>query len=226
MTKALQISSSDLFENPTPRVPIVLCLDCSSSMDGEPINELRQGVEHFFRDVYDDEIARYSAEIAVVTFGIDVRCVAEFGPVNERPHFPLIAAGRTPIGQAVEMALRKLQDRKQHYKNAGVDYYQPWLVLMTDGHPTDNTDDAVGRTRFAVKSNQLSIFPIGIGPHANMETLQQFSPTRPPLRLKGLAFHEFFEWLSQSIQQVSASTPGETVKLDVEGIKAWGEVPT
>ena len=35
----------DLVNNPTPRVPVCLCLDVSGSMSGPPIDELNQGVK-------------------------------------------------------------------------------------------------------------------------------------------------------------------------------------
>ena len=57
-----------------------------------------------------------------------------------------------------------------------------------------------------------------------MGVLAQFSPKRPPLKLQGLKFREFFAWLSKSVSKTSQSTPGESVKLDVDGIKGWGEL--
>ena len=75
-----------------------------------------------------------------------------------------------------------------------------------------------------VNQKKLTVFPIGIGPKADMGVLAQFSPKRPPLKLQGLKFREFFAWLSKSVSKTSQSTPGESVKLDVEGIKGWGEL--
>lgn len=75
-----------------------------------------------------------------------------------------------------------------------------------------------------VNSRKLTVFPIGIGSYADMGTLAKFSPNRSPLKLQGLKFKEFFEWLSKSVSKTSQSTPGENIKLDVEGIKGWGEL--
>ena len=223
MANELVLQTEDLIENPTPRVPITLCLDTSYSMSGKPISELREGAALFYKSVFDDEIARYSAEISIVTFGNGgVQRVADFGPVERIPKMPLVAGGNTPMGKAVCDALDILEKRKQEYQTTGVDYYQPWLVLMTDGKPTDDVNEAIKRVVSMVNQKKLTVFPIGIGAAADMETLGQFSPTRSPLRLQGLKFREFFEWLSASVQRVSASTPGEEVQLDEDGIKGWG----
>ena len=76
----------------------------------------------------------------------------------------------------------------------------------------------------SANNKKLTIFPIGIGNSADMNVLKRFSPKRDPLKLKGLNFKEFFEWLSKSVSRVSQSTPGETVQLDLGGIKGWGEL--
>ena len=221
----LVINDTDLIENPTPRVPVVLCLDTSWSMSGPPIEELAEGVNLFYQSIFDDEFARYSVEICVVTFGNDgVQRVAEFGPVERPPDLRFYAEGTTPMGEAVSVSLDNLEERKQQYKVLGVDYFQPWLVLMTDGAPTDNIDEAVERVTILLKQKKLSVFPVGIGKEADMDVLAKFSPGRDPLRLRGLEFRNFFEWLGKSVQKVSASAPGQRVTLDFQGIKGWAEV--
>ena len=218
----------DLIDNPTPRVPVSLCLDCSGSMTGSPIEELNRGVQAFYNEINQDEIARYSAEINIVTFG-PAQIEADFQTIDMRPNPPIMrASGNTPMGEAVKLSLDSLENRKRQYRDNGVDYYQPWLVLMSDGAPyggsTTVLEEQIQRTCSLVKEKKLTVFAIGVGKQADMATLNRFSPNRTALRLQGLNFSQFFEWLSKSVSRVSQSTPGDTVKLDVEGIKGWADL--
>ncbi len=219
----LTLNQKDLIDNPTPRVPVCLVLDCSGSMTGDPIQELRDGVERFINEVADNEYAKDSAEICLVTFGGGVQCLLDFENVERQSdNIPLFAAsGGTPMDQAVNMALDKLEERKKDYKDSGVEYYQPWMVLMTDGQPTEPIEDSTSRTQNLVNNKLLTVFPIGIGNEADMNELARYSPKRNPLKLKGLCFSEFFEWLSKSVEKVSQSIPGDKIDLDLEGIKEW-----
>lgn len=229
MTSNMLLRMKDLVNNPTARVPVCLCLDVSGSMFGDPISELNRGVRLFYEAIKNDEVAMYSAEICVVTFGgYAAECLEDFASLELQPNPPILRAeGITPMGEAVNLALDLLEERKKEYQDKGVDYYQPWLVLMTDGEPNGSDEElsrAIKRTVDLVTSRKLTVFPIGIGTTADMGILEKFSPDRVPLKLKGLKFQEFFSWLSKSVSKTSQSIPGENVTLDVEGIKGWGEL--
>lgn len=228
MDNNLLVRLEDLVNNPTARVPVCLCLDTSGSMEGMPIDELNEGVRLFYEAIREDETALYSAEVSIVTFGGDAQCVVDFASLEVQPNVPMLTAnGMTPMGEAVNMSLDLLERRKNEYKDRGVDYYQPWLVLMTDGAPNGDSAElsrAINRTVDLINQKKLTVFPVGIGSDADMDVLAQFSPKRSPLKLRGLKLREFFAWLSKSVSKTSQSIPGESVKLDVEGIKGWGEL--
>lgn len=219
----------DLINNPTPRIPVCLCLDASASMQGARITELNAGVKQFYSAILEDETARYSAEICIVTFGPDgVKCHTQFSSMDMQPDPPVLEAdGWTPMGEALNMGLDMLEERKREYQVRGVDYYQPWLVLMTDGVANGSESElsrAIQRANSMEQNRKLTIFPIGIGEDADMKTLAQVSTKRTPLKLKGLKFAEFFAWLSQSVARTSQSVPGESVPLDMNGIRGWAEI--
>jgi uncharacterized protein YegL len=239
MSTDLVLRREDLVHNPTPRLPICLVLDCSPSMSGEtrygssveqtnprPIDELNSGIELFFNSIKEDEIAQFSAEICLVAFSGVAEKVLDFDNIAriEPPVLQLeMSKGGTSIGTAVNLAIELLEERKSEYQEVGVDFYEPWLVLMTDGHPTDDShnDSSINVSKLVLES-RLQVFPIGIGHGVDMDVLKLFSPKRDPLRLKGLRFREFFEWLSKSVSNTSQSIPGEEIPLDIEGIKGWG----
>ncbi len=224
MSNEYILRQEELVENPTARIPICLVLDVSGSMEGDPINELQEGFNVFMNTIQSDEVAKYAAEICVVTFGGAVEKKLDFASI-ERQETPILSTeGLTPMGEAVVLAINLLDARKREYKSAGVDYFQPWLVLMSDGESTDDISLAEKKVNELTSRKQLTVFPIGIGMSANLRELARLSGGRPPLRLKGLNFKEFFVWLSQSVSRVSQSTPGEKVELDLAGIQAWGTI--
>ena len=62
-------------DNPEPRCPVVLLLDVSGSMAGRPINELNQGLQDFASVLKTDRLAALRVEVAVITFGGQVRAL-------------------------------------------------------------------------------------------------------------------------------------------------------
>jgi uncharacterized protein YegL len=199
----------ELTTNPSARVPICLALDVSSSMRGSKLDELNRALALFYQSIHEDEVAQSSAEIAIVTFGDRVSKVLDFASIERQipPH--LHAQGNTPMGQAVNLSLDLLEQAKRMYSELGVDYFQPWLVLMTDGAPTDEISRAVQRCTTMVQNRKLTVFPIAIGADANLAQMAAFSPNIAPLRIESGQLRQFFSWLSKSIATVSLSNPGD-----------------
>lgn len=232
-TNALVIRQRALIENPDPRVPICLVLDASGSMSTPTpsgktrLKELNEGLDQFLRELLDDTNARRSAEVCIIAFSNDAELIRDFAPLTPDHLGTEVAScgGGTSLGSGLKLALELLDRRKTEYQNAGVDYYQPWLVVITDGEPTDQThlEAAVDITK-RVQGKKLSVFPIAVGDVSDLSQLALISPSRPPIRLKGTKFRELFEWLSKSVARVSSSIPGESVPLDKKGIDAWGEL--
>lgn len=218
----------DLVDNPTPRVPVALCLDISGSMAGEPIAELNAGVQQYLAEMQSDDLTLYSSETAVVTFADQAVCAADFNTADHLQVPTLEADGMTRMGEGLTLALDLLEQRKDQYKSTGVDYYQPILVVMSDGKPNGSRsvlEDAVTRIRQHVDARRLTVVAVGLGADADLYTLEKVSPRQKPVRLHKLQFREFFAWLSRSVANVSASMPGDEPELDMEDLKALEAEP-
>jgi uncharacterized protein YegL len=211
MDKPFKVREEELVNNPTKRCPCLLVLDTSSSMDGEPIAELNQGVAQFIRELQNHDLASASVELGILTFDSEVKERLDFTLVeNVRPP-QLTADGLTSMGEGVDRAIQRLRDRRQMYRDNGVSSYVPWLVLMTDGGPTDSWEQAARRLKTLAEQRKLIVFAVGIGDGCDFTTLGQFCPAdRPPVRLSGLNFAAFFHFVSKSMEQVvSGAAPDE-----------------
>ncbi|NLY14989.1 MAG: VWA domain-containing protein [Gammaproteobacteria bacterium] len=222
MNNSSLISANDLIDNPSPRCPCVLVLDTSSSMNGEPISQLNAGVQHFIQALNDDEVAACSVEVAVITAGSSVSKQLPFTSAMSIESIQSFSAnGMTPLGGAVDMALNLLEERKQEYQNSGVAYFQPWLVMISDGAPNDSWQVAAARAKQMSEQSKLVSLVVGVD-GADMGTLGMFS-NRPALKLDGLKFHEFFEWLSASMSRVSNSA-STTSTVNLPPMDSWASI--
>lgn len=217
-----QASHDDLVENPSPRCPVALVLDTSGSMSGDPITQLNAGVQLFIDETKRDDLARWSVELAVWTASGSVDQLCDFTGIEHIDGVAQMDAnGLTPLGEAVRQAITALDARKAEYRDAGVPYYQPWLVIISDGEPTDSWQDAAQQARQLATERKLVSLPIGVS-GANLTVLGQFS-NKPAIPLKGLAFREFFLWLSQSMARVSASTSSDA-KVQLSSMDSWASI--
>lgn len=209
-------------ENPEPRCPCVLLLDISGSMQGAPIAQLNAGLQAFKTSLEQDRLASLRVEVAVVTFGSTAALTQNFVVADQFTPPHLAAGGSTPMGAAINLALDKLEERKQLYKQAGTPYYRPWVFLITDGEPTDEWRTAAQRVRASEERKGVAFFAVGVE-KANMARLAEIAPAeRPPRMLSGLNFTSLFVWLSQSLTNVSHSKVGEQVPL--QPVDGWASV--
>ncbi len=252
------LEQAEFADNPEPRCPVILVLDTSGSMAGEPIKELNEGLRSFGDALRSDRLASLRVEVAVVTFGghvraVDVRLgerssekdIVPFNPLglavqkpakeiafDARQAFVIVeqfqppmlsAGGDTPMGEAIQRSMALLRDRKEIYKSNGLDYFRPWMFVITDGKPTDKGWEAAADL---VKQEEMrrGVIFYGVGVEkADMKVLSRFTDVRPPLKLKGLAFGDLFMWLSKSLSVIAHSRPGEQAPLPPVG---WGSVDT
>jgi uncharacterized protein YegL len=224
MSELLKLEDAVEFaENPEPRCPCILLLDTSGSMNGAAIDALNAGLQTFKEELNRDNLAKKRVEVAIVTFNYEVNVAQDFVTADQFEPPTLIAQGLTHMGSAIHTGLDLIEARKAQYRANGVNYYRPWVFLITDGEPQGELDDVVEQATQRIKDDEankrVAFFAVGVE-NADMTRLSQIV-VRSPLKLRGLNFQEMFIWLSASMQRVSQSKPDDQVALPPPG---WGTV--
>jgi uncharacterized protein YegL len=192
--------------NPDPRVACVALIDVSGSMEGEPIAALERGFAGFTRYLHNESLASKRVEVAVVTFGTVATVAVPMQEARRVLPVRFTAGGTTNLAAGIHLALDIIEDRKAAYKAAGLQYYRPWILVITDGKANiEGFDEAVGRLNAAEEAHGVTVFAVGAGPRVNYPQLSRVSTKRSPAPLDGVKFEELFEWLSASLTTVSNS---------------------
>lgn len=202
-------------ENPENRCPCVLVLDVSASMSGAPIRELQQGLKQYADELLSDSIARKRVEVAIITFGDSVRTESAFSTADSLLMPQLTANGVTPMAGALLEAVRMVEERKAEYRSHGVQFYRPWIILITDGAPTDGDSlwaTAVTELKRVTDQKGCTLFVVGVT-GADFAKLGELPAMNGPQKLDGTRFKDMFLWLSQSQKAVSRSSPGDQIAL-------------
>ncbi|UXA20595.1 VWA domain-containing protein [Mycobacterium sp. SMC-4] len=196
-------------------------------MEGAPIAALERGFAHFTRYLHNESLASKRVEVAVVTFGTAATVLVPMQEARnlQPPRFSV--GGTTNLAAGIHLALDIIEDRKNAYKNAGLQYYRPWILVITDGRPNiEGFDAAVERLNQAETSRSVTVFAVGAGPKVDYQELSRLSTQRSPAPLDGLKFEELFEWLSASLTNVSHSSEHAHTDEDLGGMGEHIQLPS
>lgn len=183
------------------RLPVYLVLDVSGSMNGEPIEAVRNGLQVLASSLRNDPYALETAFVSVIVFDSDAHQlvplteVAAFQPPDLKP------GTTTSLGRALRVT-RECIEREVQKGTAEVrGDWKPMVFLMTDGVPTDDWQGELT----AFKAVPTAAFvACAAGPSADTALLKQLTDTVVSLdTADSSSIGAYFKWVSASITMTS-----------------------
>ena len=192
----------------------VIAIDESGSMAGGKLQAVIDGIERFKRANAADPLTLKRVDMCVLTFGgHGVRVLQDWTPMErfvKQPPLELSAEGTTPMGEAILRSLELTRERNRLYLSLGTPAFTPFVMLITDGLPSDSLEEAKKRLREREACRRVRLFCCGVGlEHTDMDTLAGISKRVIQCTDEGALSH-LFDWMTESIAIISHSrTVGE-----------------
>lgn len=186
------------------RLPVYLLLDCSESMAGSAIEDVRRGVDTLVSSLKGNPLALETVYLSVITFS---RYAKQVTPLTELISFQppqLSVRPGTAFGAAVQLLISCINREVVKTSPTAKGDYRPIVFLLTDGQPTDDWQPAAAMLKAANNPRLANIYAIGCGPDIDTATLREFTDvvlTMPEMSPE--AFRKTFVWLSASISSAS-----------------------
>lgn len=201
------------FTTPVARpLPVIVLADVSGSMSANGrIDALNGAVSEMIATFAEEDDVRAEIHVSVIAFGGAGATVHKpLRPARDLQWEAMAATGRTPMGQALELARTMLEDREAIPSRA----YRPTLVLVSDGVPTDDWRTPLTALLESERASKAARFAMGIGADANRETLTTFladDNARLFQADEARTIKLFFRWVTMSVTARSRSANPNSV---------------
>lgn len=203
------------------RLPVYFLLDVSESMVGEPIREVRKGLESIVKELRSDPYALETVWISVLAFAGKAEVLEALTELIEFKVPDLPIGSGTSLGSGLELLMAELDNRIQKNTREKKGDWKPIIFLFTDGAPTDDAKKAIEKWNAKFRAG-CNLIVITFGNHADVELLSRLTETVLTLENTSPAsFRDFFKWVTASIQlnSMAVSESGkDEVSLPQPGI--------
>jgi uncharacterized protein YegL len=194
-------------------------VDCSGSMRDEGKIEslnyaIREAIPHMQREAESNIHANLL--ISALKFSTGAHWIIPPTSVNSFRWVDLQAKGETDMGEAMTLLSEVL-----HIPPMTERGLPPVLVLLSDGQPTDNFNDGLGKLLNEPWGRKAIRVSIAIGEDANLNVLQKFigyEERKPLLARNPEMLSNYIRWVSTVVQSASARPKSQNKQLDAQRV--------
>ena len=179
------------------RLPVYLLLDTSGSMNGEPIEAVKNGVQMMISSLRQNPQAIETAFLSVITFN---STASQLIPLTDLASFQMQeikASGTTALGDALRLTAQCIDREVQQTTSEKKGDWKPLVFIMTDGIPTDNWQSGLAEFK-----RRKVAFTVACAAGSSVDTgiLKQITDNVVSLdTADGGSIAKFFAWVTASI---------------------------
>ncbi len=152
-------------------LPVFLLLDVSGSMTGTKIDTLNECVREMIKDFKNERMSEVALKLCIITFGEEeAKLHTPLSALKDVEFENLQAKGMTPLGSALNMASKIINDKEQ-VSGKG---YRPVVVLVSDGYPNDSWEQPLNEFVNGKRTSKCEKWALGIGDGYDANMLQKF----------------------------------------------------
>ncbi|WP_276948379.1 vWA domain-containing protein [Acetatifactor muris] len=206
-------AKADIYKVKEPKkLPVILLLDVSGSMDGDKIDSLYDATVDMIESFAAAQAKEQSIDVAIITFGRSVELHTPYTPVKElqaKGVDRFQADGMTPMGTALKMAKDMIEDRQVTPSRI----YRPAVVLVSDGEPNDDWKGPMDAFINTGRSMKCQRFAVAIGTGADRGVLERFTQDADKVFFAGDAsdLSEHFRTISMTVSTNSVAPNSNAV---------------
>ena len=135
--------SADHINLGVPVLPFYIVCDASSSMAGESIEAVNQGIGELFRTIHNDPIVDERIRVGIVTFNDTARVLLPLTRLTGISSTPgCVAAGSTSYASVFRLLKTQIESDVPALKTEGFRVHRPMIFFISDGCPTDDWQTA------------------------------------------------------------------------------------
>lgn len=196
------------------RLPVYILLDTSGSMNGEPIEAVKNGVQVMISSLRQNPQAIETAFLSVITFD---SVATQVIPLTDLASFQMVdirATGTTALGDALLLVADKINNEVAKTTLEQKGDWKPLVFIMTDGIPTDDWQKGLQEFK---KCKTAFTVACAAGSGADTSILKQITENVVSLDTADSAsIGKFFQWVTASIGVTS--TKVEDSGKEVSGL--------
>lgn len=183
------------------RLPVYLVIDISSSMRGEPILAVNNGIDSLFTSLRNDPYALETTYISIITYGTEAKQIVPLTEVYKLYKPEISAKGQSALGKALELLTECIKTEVHKTTPERKGDWKPLVFFLSDGGHTGPLAKQIAEFKnlscgavIACATGEKSHFDIL---KKITENIIYISSTQPSEILS------FFKWVSSSVSTTS-----------------------